>query len=264
MQPGSYDFVIRADGFGHSRMHLDIAAGSAPKTVSLRLPRNFASGNGAHAATVTGAGTRLDKVIDETEATNWEWVKDIAAPNVDTGETIDAVKPAFTIALADGAHDITRVQVSGMIQVVVGEVAQGRFSSIHQFALAACDQTSKDCSQDASYTTVYTSPAGAFPSAPFRPVVRDMLLREFRLPAPVRASHLRFIALHNKCSGTEGYWGYFGMKDVADNDPANNTDCRKTNGKLTRKNASVRVAEVEVFGSDPQESNDRIFADGFQ
>jgi hypothetical protein len=93
-----------------------------------------------------------------------------------------------------------------------------------------------------------------------------MTMREFRLPLPVRASHVRFVALHNKCTGTANYQGYLGVPGQEDADPTNVTDCRVGNGPdFPARTADVRAAELQVFGADAQVLlGDSIFGDGFE
>ena len=56
------------------------------------------------------------------------------------------------------AHTISSVTVSALVGP-----GQSRFDALRQFRLMACDSTAdKDCSNAANFTTVYTSPAGAF------------------------------------------------------------------------------------------------------
>jgi extracellular elastinolytic metalloproteinase len=246
---------VRADGYGHARLHAELT-GSGPQTLRVRLAPNHAAASAG--AVASGSGERMDKLIDETEATNWQ--------SIGNQPTVDVAQPSVTVALAGGSQDITRVQVSGVLQVVVGEKGQNRYSSIHQFALATCDAATADCTQAANFTQVYVSPSGGFPSASFRPIVSDMTIREFRLPQPVRASHVRFVALHNKCTGTAAYQGYLGVPGQEDADPTNVTDCRVANGPdFPARTTDVRAAELQVFGADAQLLlGDGIFSDGYE
>ncbi|MEO6596351.1 MAG: M36 family metallopeptidase, partial [Planctomycetota bacterium] len=257
MHPGAYEFVVRAEGYGHFRFTRTLV-GSGDQTVAIRLAPNHAALTAG--ALASGAGEQQSELIDEREGTNWQ-----ALANT---PSVDVARPAVTIALAGGTQTISRVQVSGMLEVVLGANLQNRFSSIHQFALSACNQASADCSNAANYTQVLVSPLGAFPSAGIRPLVPDMTLREFRF-APVTATHVRFTALHNKCTGTPSYHGYLGIPANEDADPTSNTDCRVANTtRFPARTADVRAAEVQVFGQDsfvvaPVVIDD-IFKDGFE
>jgi hypothetical protein len=77
---------------------------------------------------------------------------------------------------------------------------------------------------------------------------------------------VRFVALHNKCTGTAAYQGYLGVPGQEDADPTNVTDCRVGNGPdFPARTADVRAAELQVFGADAQLLlGDGIFGDGFE
>ncbi|HVF34790.1 MAG TPA: M36 family metallopeptidase [Candidatus Saccharimonadia bacterium] len=258
MVPGNYEFVVRANGYGHFKF-----AGSVrlpTTTINVRLAPNHAAG--ANGAVATGAGERHAELIDEREATNWQSLAN--APSV------DVARPAVTIALAGGPQTVSRVQVSGVLKIVLDEKPQSRFTSIHRFALRACDSSAANCAQDSSYTEVFVSPDGAYPSASFRPIVSDMLLRDFPV-TPFRASHLRFVALHNKCTGTPAYHGYLGVAGAEDADPTNSTDCRIGNApNIAERDVDVRAAEVQAFGAASTVSfvvpnlSDILFSNGFE
>lgn len=256
MMPGAYEFLVRANGYGHYKFAGSIASVGAV-TVRVVLAPNHAAG--ANGAVATGPGDRLAELIDEREGTNWE--------SLANTPSVDVAKPTVTIALAGGPQQLTRVQASGVLKIVVGEKGQNRFSSIHQFALLTCDSSVANCAQDASYTQAFVSPDGAFPAAGFRPTISDMLMRGFAI-TPVRASHVRFVALHNKCSGFAGYKGYLGVPGNEDADPTNNTDCRIANGNLPRRDVDVRAAELQVFGASASNAfivpGDVLFSDGYE
>ncbi|HWC32123.1 MAG TPA: M36 family metallopeptidase, partial [Actinomycetota bacterium] len=66
MVPGTYDFVARADGYGMKRCTVTVAKTS---DLGVAMPLNLASrSNGAAAA---GDGVNQDRLIDDTEETNW-------------------------------------------------------------------------------------------------------------------------------------------------------------------------------------------------
>lgn len=236
--PGTYELLVRADGHGHHRFTLTFAAGQI-STVAVSLPTNWASGSkGASAA---GDGTDLGRLIDDTEETNWE--------SLDAVPSVDVLTPEVTVSLP-GRQRISRVQVSGMLKVVLGETLQNRHSSIHAFRLLACDASVADCSLPASFTEVLTSPADAFPSSTLRPLVPDTTIRSFGFPN-TWATHVRLEVLHNKCTGSPRYQGYLGIAGLEDNDPANNTSCLVGNPpQVSPKGDDVRAAELQLFGSD--------------
>lgn len=234
--PGHYDLIARADGFGHYRFSISVEP-DLHQRVDVWMPRNWASL--ASGATASGSGADHAELIDDTEATNWERTAAVGS--------IDLEQPAVTIQLA-GSHKINRVQVSGMLEVALGELLQGRFSSLHGFRVKACNAALLNCSLPISYTTILDAP-NAFPSAGLRPLVGDMTLRSFAT-TPISATHLIFEALHNKCTGTPSYHGYLGIPGNDDLDPNNGTDCRTGSAPLIgAKNRDVRAAELQAFGA---------------
>lgn len=262
--PGTYDLLVRADGHGHHRVPLTVGAGQE-SLVEIRLPTNWASS--AQGASAAGAGVDHAELIDDTEATNWQ--RTAAVPSVDVEQ------PAVTVALA-GRQPVDRVQVSGMLEVALGVGLQNRFSALHGFRLAGCDTTVADCGSPASYATLLEAP-DAFPSAALRALVGDVTLRSFAV-TPMTVTHLRFEALHNKCTGTPGYQGYLGVPGQPDGDPANGTDCRTGSPPLIGpKNVDVRAAELQAFSALPELhvaplfgspcdglDPDLLFCDGFE
>lgn len=66
--PGTYDFVVLADGFGLKRATQSVKAAQT-KTLRVSMPTNLASTH--NGATATGDGINIDALIDDTEATNW-------------------------------------------------------------------------------------------------------------------------------------------------------------------------------------------------
>lgn len=234
--PGTYDFVARADGYGHFRFQVEVGAGD-DRQVEVRMPTNWASAAGG--ASAAGLGEDLSELIDDTEATNWQ--RTAAVPSV------DEERPTVTVNLP-GAQAINRVQVSGMLEVLLGENLQNRFTSVHGFRVLACNGALLNCGLDLNYTTILDAP-DAFPSADLRALVKDASIRSFPTE-PVTATHLRFQVLHNKCTGTPKYQGYLGIPGNDDADPNNGTDCRLGSPPLVGpKNVDVRAAEFQAFGA---------------
>ena len=64
----------------------------------------------------------------------------------------------------------------------------------------------------------------------------NLALREFDVP-DTKATHVRFVALENQCTGFAGYAGEL------DNDPLNETDC----AAASDADLSVRAAELQLF-----------------
>ena len=140
--------------------------------------------------------------------------------------------PIVTIHLGDGAHTVSRAQVSALI-----DPADSRFNALRQFRILACDATaSLDCSLGSSFTPIYTSPAIAFPGGIPRPLAPNMILRSFSF-SPTQATDLRLVVLNNQCTGGPAYQG------DQDNDPLNNSDC--TTG--SSEGQTVDAAEFQVF-----------------
>ena len=66
--PGTYRFTARGDGFGAARFTAQVKPGQL-RDLAVSMPRNLASVSSS--ATVTGTGTDLGNLIDDTEATQW-------------------------------------------------------------------------------------------------------------------------------------------------------------------------------------------------
>ena len=74
-------------------------------------------------------------------------------------------------------------------------VAQNRYTALRQFEILACEASGAiDCTQDAHFTSVLTSPADAFPSVGPRPRAPDLIMRSFAVPR-TRATHVRLRVL---------------------------------------------------------------------
>ena len=89
--------------------------------VTVAMPTNWASAS--KGATASGDGSNLDKLIDDTEATQWE---STTAPVAGKQVTVTFNAP----------HLISRVQVSAMIHS-----GQSRFTALRSFELYACTGT---------------------------------------------------------------------------------------------------------------------------
>jgi hypothetical protein len=190
------------------------------------MSRNLASS--ASGATVSGDGVNLDKLVDDTEATDWASLDGVAGKQV-------------TVRLAgNDTQQIRRVNVSALLRpAVIGDVdtgTQNRFSALRSFAILACNATVEDCTTDAGYHQVYRSAPDAFPAAAFRPTAPQLNMRSFNIK-PTKATHLRLRVLTSQCTGGPQYAG------EQDNDPATTTDC--TTGSPAAQ--QVRVAEFQAF-----------------
>jgi extracellular elastinolytic metalloproteinase len=261
--PGTYEFVAHAPGFGHVRFRERLRSGENER-IEVRFARNWASQSAG--ATATGdvwtgepapAGTPASNVnflIDDTEKTNWT-----AAPAIGAGGVFSADGLKVTVDLA-GSDDVTvrYVQVSTMLwnDTINPNIRSGqnRFTAVRQFELWACNaDEGGNCSTDAGYHRVYTSPANAFPGDPPRPVAPHMILRRFDTPN-FEATHVRFVVKTTQCTGTTAFQG------DQDADPGVNSDCdsNASAGSATAvrsTRAFARAAELQVFDRDPKVNN---------
>jgi hypothetical protein len=184
-------------------------------------------------ATATGDGINLDKLIDDTEATNWASLGD------------DVRGKQVTVALdpSKPSHVIRRVQVSAMLRPTNsadpgGDTGgQSRYSTLREFAILTCAATARvDCTEDADFKLVFTSAEDAFPAIAPRPRAPELILRSFEIPQ-TKATHVRLKVVENQCTGTPDYRG------DQDDDPRHNTDC--VDGST--QDLNVRAAELQVF-----------------
>jgi extracellular elastinolytic metalloproteinase len=201
------------------------------RDLAVSMPLNLASS--ANGATATGDGINLGALIDDTELTNW----------ASLGSPIAGKQVTVRLDPSRRAQTFDRIQVSAMLRHRLpadpgGDTAgQNRFSALRQFELLACEaRGAVDCTQAAQFTSVFTSPADAFPSVVPRPRAPDLLVRSFAVPT-TRATHVRLRVLTNQCTGTPAYQG------DQDDDPLNVTDC--DDGSTQDEN--VRAAELQVF-----------------
>jgi hypothetical protein len=228
--PGTYDFVVRAEGYGIHRFTRTLREGKSV-TLKAALPTNWASL--ARSASASGDGVNLDKLIDETEATNWARL-----------EALTVGGSQVTVALAGGPRTVRRVHVSAMLRPADasdpgGDTgSQNRFTALRSFDLFACTASVLNlyCALDSGFTRVYSSAHDAFPGDVPRPAAPDLQLRSFEIPATT-ATHLRLRVISNQCTGGSAFHG------DQDADPANDSDCITGS---TSDNA-VRAAELQVF-----------------
>jgi extracellular elastinolytic metalloproteinase len=229
--PGRYDFLVVAKGHGFFRFSANLKA--SPTTLTVRMPINVASSSAG--ATASGDGTGQALAIDETETTNWS-----ADGRAADGTLSGILGKQITVDLAGTkAQQISHVEVSAMINP-----GQSRFAALRSFELWACDANTSDCSTDAGFSKVYTSPADAFPADAPRPIAPQLIMRDFQMPLKFKATHLRLRVLTTQCTGNPAYQG------EQDADPAATTDC-DTNVSTVSTRRFVRVTEIEAFNADP-------------
>lgn len=225
--PGRYEFVVVANGFGASGFERSVRPGERD-TLRPLLQRNLASSG--QGATASGDGVNLDKLIDDTEATNWA---SVGSPVAGKSVTVD---------LAGGhAQLVSRVQVSALLRPAVAGDAdpgtQNRFTALRQFEILSCNSARADCADPASYRKVYTSKSNAFPANVPRPTAPDLTTRSFRI-APTVATHLMIRVVANQCTGGPDYAG------DQDNDPRSTSDCTTGNPTVAQ---TVRISELQAF-----------------
>jgi extracellular elastinolytic metalloproteinase len=228
--PGTYELVARGDGVGAQRLTATFGAGER-RNLNASMDANLASS--ANGATATGPGLNVGALIDDTEATNW----------ASLGSPVAGKAVTVRLDPSQRSHVFERVQVSAMLRTREqsnpgGDTgSQNRFSALRQFELLACEARGNvDCSQDAQFESVFTSPADAFPSVAPRPRAPELIMRSFDVPR-TRASHVRLRVLTNQCTGTPAYQG------DQDDDPGNITDCEDG----STQDDNVRAAELQVF-----------------
>jgi extracellular elastinolytic metalloproteinase len=198
----------------------------------VNMDRNLASGS--NGATATGNGTNLDKLIDDTESTNWA---SLSSPPIAGKQVTVELDPSRDF------HQIRRVQVSALLRTRMqtdpgGDTgSQNRFTALRQFAVLACEaRRNVDCTQDSQFESVFTSADDEFPSTIPRPRAPEMLMKSFDIPR-TRATHVRLRVLTNQCTGAPEYQG------DQDDDPGNITDCEEG----STADDTVRAAELQVF-----------------
>jgi extracellular elastinolytic metalloproteinase len=223
--PGEYSFVAVADGYGSTRFEGRVHANT---TIRPFLQRNVASA--AQGATATGDGVNLDKLIDDTEGTNWA---SIGSPVAGKGVLVDLA--------GTGPQLVTRVQVSALLRPPATTDAdpgtQNRFTALRQFEILSCDARRADCADPANYRRVLKSKPDAFPADVPRPTAPDLNSRSFRI-APTVATHLMIRVLTNQCTGGPSYAG------DQDNDPRSTSDCTTGNPTVAQ---TVRISELQAF-----------------
>ncbi len=223
----SFQFIAVGDGYGHRKFTDRFRAGRA-ENLTLNLPRNLAS---THAgAVVSGDGVNLDRIADDTEATNWASLDGVAGKQV----TIDLA--------GDQPRNVSQVNVSAMLRPGLAgdpdpDSTQNPFSALRSFEILTCKAVGNvDCTQPSHFRSVHTSSASAFPGIAFRPFSAQLNLRSFNVK-PSAATHLRIRVLASQCTGGPLYAG------EQDNDPRAATDCRTASPFA----AQVRIAEVQAF-----------------
>jgi extracellular elastinolytic metalloproteinase len=233
--PGTYELLVRANGYGTKRLTATVHAGSRPRDLDVSLSRNLASAT--NGAVASGDGVNLASLIDDTEATNW------AA----SGAPVEGRQVTVRLDPGKASHQVDRVQVSALLRPPLAGNAdpgtQNRFTALRQFEIWTCRATATvDCSQDSQYRRILTSKENAFPATAPRPRAPDMIIRSFDVPKTT-ATHVRLRVLDNQCTGTPAFRG------DQDDDPRHDTDCVTGSAAATgtAQGTIVRAAELQVF-----------------
>ncbi len=243
--PGTYSMLARADGHGHFRFEQTFTAGQAG-TITVNMPTNFASAtNGAGAS---GAGIQHADLLDDSEATGWEFsgqVGLLSGPDPDgvPGSQPVANPKIVTVQLAQPTL-VNRVQVSAL-----AEEGGNRFENLRQFEVWGCnDGLAVDCSNPANFGLLYQSSLDAFPGQPIRPLAPNLIIRSFDLTTSGTVTHLQFRALHNQCTGSTEFTRNDWATGAAA--PDHVQDCRDgSHPILSAKDQKVTAAEFQAFGA---------------
>ncbi len=271
---GDYELFAHAPGYGHVRASVSWPYG-ATGTYTFVMARNWASRHPApSSAVMTGASIapgsdcltfppppgptpadNCDFLIDDTEATNTAVI--VPNPTSSLGNLVAGKQVTVDLAGADPIN-VTRVQVSAMI------FGNPRFVPLRAFKIYACvDTLLLPCSTPGAFgSPIFTSAPDAFPGEVPRPVVPELILREFDVPDTV-ATHIRIEVVDNQCTGNPRFQDPGNpVTTDQDSDPLNETDCRAGDPKLfplelggvptllLPRNNEVRISELQVFASD--------------
>jgi hypothetical protein len=225
--PEGYNFIARADGYGHVRFHVDDLSPGEDRTITIHFPTNVASLSQGAAATGDGEGHAA--LIDDTEATNWQSVeRPVAGTQV-------------TVAL-DGERSFGLAKASAMLLP-----GQNRFTALRQFELYACtagnpENPTCDGATSTGWDRILVSGRDAFPAPNPRPSAPDLMLRSFPVP-DTTATHVKLVVAANQCTGNRNYQG-----EQHDDPAAPSSDCRST----PVGSQEVRAAELQLLTSAPR------------
>lgn len=226
--PGTYTFTVAGDSVGSTRLRRTVRAGERG-SIRPVLWHNVASGNAG--ATATGDGVNLDKLIDDTESTNWA-----------AGGSPVAGKNVVVDLAGNRPQVVSRLQVSALLRPQIEGDAdpevQNRFTALRQFEVLSCSTSAgSDCTNPANFRRAFLSPANAFPANVPRPTAPDLSLRAFRI-SPTVATHLMIRVHTNQCTGAAEYAG------EQHDDPRSTSDCTTGNPAVAQ---TVRISEFQAF-----------------
>jgi uncharacterized repeat protein (TIGR01451 family) len=251
--PGTYSFLAVAPGYGHFRFTRTLTAAAQSRLIRVTMPKNWAS-SATGGEIAGGDGRNKNKLIDDTETTNWAVLPD----DLPSGALNSNGSEVMVDLAGTNPRLVNSVRVSALLRPVeredpgddpdddpapgpVGDTeSQSRFSALRSFAIETCNsQTADFCKDPANYTRIYTSPPNAFPGKQPRPLAPDLTIRTFDV-ANTLATHVRLVSLTNQCTGGPVYQG------DQDLDPLNNSDCQTGSEQDKR----LRAAELQVISQD--------------
>ncbi|MDQ3669036.1 MAG: M36 family metallopeptidase, partial [Actinomycetota bacterium] len=252
----AYEFIAHAAGYGHVRFRLSELKPGETRVVTILFPTNWASTH--KGAVASGDGENHDRLIDDTEGTNWQ----------STGAPVQGRQ---VVVQLPGAQRFEVVKVSAALVPETNpdetvRSTQNRFTALREFEIYACtanaDRQNPTCDPtkrgpDGSngptqnqaplgFKPVVNSQSDAFPGFTPRPVAPELNLRTWQAPTTT-ATHVLFRVLDNQCTGQP----YFhGEQDLSV--PNTSTDCRiGTLPTLPPRNKEVRAAELQLLSSRP-------------
>lgn len=203
--PGSYQFVVRAPGYGLRRFEGSFTPGQSV-TKKITMQSNWASLKTGAKPTPTSDGTSGEggssalQLIDETEETNWR------ADGPVEGQQV-------TVKLAGGAHLVDRVNVSAFLRPQeqsnkFGDTdTQSRFSALREFEILTCKAAeSNNCEDPDDGFREVAQKASAFDGDVPRPLAPQLNLRSFEVD-DTNATHVQLRVISNQCTGTPEYQG---------------------------------------------------------
>jgi extracellular elastinolytic metalloproteinase len=268
--PGTYEFVVRAAGYGHVRLRRPFSAGAT--TLQIPMQQNWASSG--QGATASGDGVRHGDLIDDTEGTNWDCGRVTVAltvagiPFIATSFPCKPDNPPLnqvegaqvTVDLhGSAAQPIRQVNVSSMLR------GQNRFTALREFQILFCDANVKpNCTDAANFNLVLSSGANAFPAVSPRPASPDVILRSWTIPGTLkRATHVRIRVVDNQCTGQTQFQDPGDpFTTDQDSDPTSESDCRiggpafapifgDVPQQIAPRNGEVHIAELQLFAAAP-------------
>jgi hypothetical protein len=219
---GTYTLTVQADGYGIQRFTQTYTPGARKQV--LKLAKNLASKKFGPSVTGNAGALRLGNVFDDTEETNGAFDGQPVAGREITVKFLTP-KQSFNRISISALHHPAKNLPEG------GTEIEGRFLGIKAFDLQASSDGGK------TFRTIYTSPANFFPSARPRPVAPDLIAREVKFPAAIKADAVKLVIKSSACTGTPE----FNQEEEAD--VIQDSACTSLAGYPTQ----VTVTELEVF-----------------